>query len=134
MNPKTKQFLIALFIVLVLAIFAFTLVYPVWSQSSARFQMIRIDNAGWFWSWSAEKPYTVIRPLCWDTAANNFCEPTLSFNRMTWIYEVIDWQDEKRITIYRLRRGGCIAWAWMPDYGSDGNPHMREPELIECPQ
>lgn len=126
MSHKVKQFLIVLILVMAIASLAI-------GQASNRYQLIRIDNAGWFWSWSAEKPYTSIRPLCWDIAANNFCEPTLSFNRMTWIYEVIDWQDEKRTTIYRLRRGGCIAWTWLPDYGSDGNPHIREPELIHCP-
>lgn len=103
------------------------------NAQSARYQMIRIDNAGYFWTWHTEKPYSVIRQLCWDDAANNWCEPNLNFSRMTYIYEVIDWQEGSRTTIYQLRRGGCIAWQWHNDYGTDNNPHIAFGDLINCP-
>ena len=100
---------------------------------SARYQMVRIDNAGYFWSWSADKPYTVIRQLCWNDQADTWCEPTLNFARMTYIYEVIDWEAGNRTSIYQLRRGGCVAWQWHNDYGTDGQPHIAYGDLITCP-
>ncbi len=129
MKPSLAPYLlIALFLLLL-----FVCLAESHAAATARYQMIRIDNAGWFWTWHADKPYTTIRELCWDDAANDFCEPSLSFSRMTWIYEVIDHANDTRTTIYRLRRGGCIAWAWHNDYGTDGNPHIALAELITCP-
>lgn len=133
LNMKISKAPYLIFLGLLAIIVLWILETPSIATVGRGYTLISISGHGYIWENGDNPPYIELDRLCWDGESGYACD-----NRLTepgqWIYDIIDWQESLRGSIYQNSLG-CWLFYWQNDYGVDGNPHPFDNAgyWIECP-
>lgn len=114
--------LFALFLAILLL-----LVYKTPAQDN--FPHYRLIFSTYGWADSNELPVTILRPMCWNDS-EGWCDAGMQERGQRVAY-LEDFQTGWHGLVMR---NDSLCWYWIlePNYGDDGNPHIKEGYIIEC--